>query len=58
MRIYVEVQEKRQEILRITASHGARNVRIFESVARGDAVSGKGLYWLLRTRILKEAKPL
>jgi uncharacterized protein len=88
--------EKREEILRIAASHGARNVRIFGSVARGesdetsdidflvdmepdrslfdvggllsdlrellgrkvDVVSEKGIYWLLRRRILKEAKPL
>ncbi len=96
MLIDEEINEKREEILRIAASHGARNVRIFGSVARGDAdessdidflvemepnrnlldlgalltdlrelmgrrvdvVSEKGLYWLLRRRILKEAKPL
>jgi len=90
------LKEKREEILKIAASHGARNVRVFGSVARGDAdessdvdllvdmepdrslldvtalvadirallgrrvdvVSEKGLYWLLRRRILKEAKPL
>lgn len=28
---------KREEILRIAAKHGARNVRVFGSVARGDA---------------------
>jgi predicted nucleotidyltransferase len=91
-----ELKEKREEILRVAASHGARNVRIFGSVARGEAdetsdidflvdmesdrslldvaglladlrdllgrkvdvVSEKGLYWLLKRRILKEAKPL
>jgi predicted nucleotidyltransferase len=96
MLINEQINEKREEILRIAASHGARNVRIFGSVARGDAdessdidflvemepnrslldlgalltdlrelmgrrvdvVSEKGLYWLLRRRILKEAKPL
>ena len=90
------LKEKRAEILRIAASHGARNVRIFGSVARGEAdetsdidflvdmepdrslfdvgallldlrellgrkvdvVSEKGVYWLLRRRIFKEAKPL
>lgn len=90
------LEEKRDEILRIAALHGARNVRIFGSVARGEAdessdvdflvdmesdrslldlgalmadlrdllgcrvdvVSEKGLYWLLRRRILKEARPL
>ncbi len=31
------LKEKRQDILRIAARHGARNVRIFGSVARGEA---------------------
>ena len=31
------LQEKRQEILKIAAKHGAYNVRIFGSVARGEA---------------------
>ena len=90
------LSSKREEILRIAASHGARNVRIFGSVARGEAsensdvdllveleqgrslldqaglmveleellgrkvdvVTEQGLYWLLRRRILKEARPL
>ena len=90
------LKEKREEILKIAASHGARNVRVFGSVARGEAddssdidllvdmdpdrslldvtafladirdllgrrvdvVSEKGLYWLIRRRILKEAKPI
>jgi predicted nucleotidyltransferase len=90
------VLSKRDEILRIAAKHGARNVRIFGSVARGEAgensdidllveleqgrslldqaglmveleellgrkvdvVTEQGLYWLLRRRILKEARPL
>lgn len=90
------LQEKREEILRIAEKHGARNVRIFGSVATGDAtdtsdidllvdtaeqtspwfpaglveeleellgrqvdvVTTNGLYWLLRRRILKEARPL
>ena len=29
--------EKREEILKIAARHGARNVRVFGSVARGEA---------------------
>ena len=29
-------QEKRAEILRLAETHGARNVRVFGSVARGD----------------------
>ena len=31
------LNDKREEILRLAALHGARNVRIFGSVARGDA---------------------
>jgi uncharacterized protein len=31
------VKEKREEILRIATKHGAYNVRIFGSVARGEA---------------------
>jgi len=90
------LKEKRNEILSIAAKHGARNVRVFGSVARGEAdeksdvdflvemepgrslfdhadlwlelqelldrkvdvVSENSIYWLLRRRILKEAKPL
>ncbi|MGO9122255.1 MAG: nucleotidyltransferase family protein [Desulfomonilaceae bacterium] len=29
--------EKREEILKIAARHGARNVRVFGSIARGEA---------------------
>jgi predicted nucleotidyltransferase len=31
------VKEKRTDILRLAAQHGARNVRLFGSVARGEA---------------------
>ena len=31
------LRDKRDEIVRIAAKHGARNVRVFGSVARGDA---------------------
>jgi predicted nucleotidyltransferase len=89
-------KDKRDAILRICAKHGARNVRVFESAARGEAressdidllvefepgrslldhaalvvdleellgrkvdvVTENGRYWLLRRRILKEARPL
>jgi uncharacterized protein len=90
------LRENREEILRIAEKHGARNVRVFGSVAYGEAtersdvdllvdtaeetspwfpaglveelekvlgrrvdvVTTNGLYWLLRRRILKEARPL
>jgi predicted nucleotidyltransferase len=86
----------RPAILRIAAQHGARNVRLFGSAARGEAsdasdidflvdmepgrslldliglrndlmdllgsevdvVTEDGLYWLLRRKILSEARPL
>jgi len=31
------LKDKREEIIRVAAKHGARNVRVFGSVARGDA---------------------
>jgi predicted nucleotidyltransferase len=31
------LKEKREELLRVCAKHGARNVRIFGSVARGES---------------------
>jgi predicted nucleotidyltransferase len=90
------LREKREEILRIAEKHGARNIRVFGSVAHGEAtessdidllvdtaektspwfpaglieelegllgrrvdvVTTNGLYWLLRRRILTEARPL
>jgi len=90
------LEEKRDQILRIASRHGAHNIRVFGSVARGDAdessdidllvdfepdrslldhaalvldleellgrkvdvVTEKGVYWLLRRRILKEARAL
>ncbi|MBI5570503.1 MAG: nucleotidyltransferase family protein [Desulfomonile tiedjei] len=96
MKVEELLKEKREEILEIAARHGAGNIRVFGSVARGEAgessdvdllvdmeadrslldvtafladvrellgrrvdvVSEKGLYWLIRRRILKEAKPL
>ncbi len=33
------LKSRREEILRIAATHGARNVRVFGSVARGEADS-------------------
>ena len=37
MAIEEAVREKREEILRIAARHGAHNVRVFGSVGRGDS---------------------
>lgn len=37
------LKEKRDEILRIASKHGARNVRVFGSVARGEADGGSDL---------------
>lgn len=37
MTISLLLQEKREEILNLAAKHGASNVRIFGSVARGEA---------------------
>jgi predicted nucleotidyltransferase len=96
MRAEKLLKEKRHAVMALAAKHGARNPRIFGSVARGesgpesdidllvkmeegrslldlsalaldlrdllgvkvDVVSEDGLYWLLRRRILKEARPL
>jgi len=94
--IDILLRERRADILSSAYRHGARNVRIFGSVARGesttdsdidllleagattspwfpaglveeleallgrpvDVVTENSLHWLLRRRILKEAKPL
>jgi predicted nucleotidyltransferase len=37
MDIHTSLQTRRDDILSIAALHGARNVRVFGSVARGDA---------------------
>lgn len=90
------VKSRREDILRVAARHGAHNIRVFGSVARGEAgeasdvdflvemepgrslldlgglqaelesllgrkvdvATEAGLYWPLRRRILKEARPL
>ena len=87
---------EREEILRIATKHGAYNVRLFGSAARGEATDGSdldflvemepgrslidlaelrldlmdlldrevdivtesSLYWLLRRKLLREARPL
>ena len=42
-RIFPRLKEKRQEILRIAQGHGASNIRVFGSVARGEAREGSDL---------------
>jgi hypothetical protein len=37
------IQAKREEILRIAKGHGAKNIRVFGSRARGDAGPGSDL---------------
>ena len=37
MRLRELLQTKRDEVVQVAARHGARNIRIFGSVARGDA---------------------
>ena len=41
------LKEKREELLRVCARHGARNVRIFGSVARGEADEHSDLDFLV-----------
>ena len=41
------LQSKREEILRLAARHGASNVRIFGSLARGDETSGSDIDMLV-----------
>jgi predicted nucleotidyltransferase len=43
MGIYETIETKREEILRAAARHGARNIRIIGSVARGEADSRSDL---------------
>ena len=43
------LREKREEIKRVAAKHGATNVRIFGSVARGEARAGSDVDLLVDT---------
>jgi predicted nucleotidyltransferase len=47
MSIDQRIQAKRREILRIAAEHGARNVRVFGSSARGEAGPGSDVDFLV-----------
>jgi predicted nucleotidyltransferase len=37
------LRERREDVLRIAASHGAKNVRVFGSLTRGEAGPGSDL---------------
>jgi predicted nucleotidyltransferase len=41
------VRNKREEVLRIARRHGARNVRVFGSVARGEAAPDSDVHFLV-----------
>lgn len=41
------LKEKREDILRIAARHGARNIRVFGSVARGEAAPDSDIDFLV-----------
>ncbi len=41
------LESKREEILRIARAHGARNVRVFGSVARGEAAETSDVDFLV-----------
>lgn len=43
MAIAAILKDKREDILRITSTHGARNVRVFGSLARGDSAPDSDL---------------
>ena len=47
MELKVKLQDKRQEILALAAKHGAYNVRLFGSVARGEATETSDLDFLV-----------
>ncbi|MGK7939604.1 MAG: nucleotidyltransferase family protein [Crocosphaera sp.] len=41
------IQEKRQEIIKIATKYGASNIRIFGSVARGEATENSDIDFLM-----------
>ena len=47
MRLKQLLHEKREEILKISSKHGAYNVRIFGSVARGDDTKDSDIDFLI-----------
>ena len=47
MKVEQLLQQKREEILAIATKHGAYNVRVFGSVARGEATSTSDIDFLI-----------
>ncbi|MBY0405157.1 MAG: nucleotidyltransferase domain-containing protein [Cyanobacteria bacterium] len=47
MSIYDELKQKREEILKIASQRGAYNVRLFGSVARGEALEDSDIDFLV-----------
>ena len=46
------IQAKRNDIVQIAARHGATNVRVFGSVARGEATAESDIdVWLILSRV-------
>jgi len=43
-----DIRKRREEILRIASRHGARNVRLFGSVVRGEASEGSDVDLLVK----------
>jgi predicted nucleotidyltransferase len=48
MKISKTLSNKREEILRITAAHGANNLRLFGSVSRGEATENSDVDILVK----------
>ena len=47
MKVADELVDKREEILRLAARHGAGNIAVFGSVARGEEIAGSDLDLLI-----------
>ncbi len=47
MRLKKLLQDKREEIIKIAAKHGAYNVRVFGSVARGEETENSDIDFLI-----------
>lgn len=61
MSIAVQIENRREDILRLAAQHSAGNVLLFGSVARGDDTAESdldSLSPLIREFVLREAAPL